>query len=53
LIQQEFEVGDAIAAALEHFELIVEAFDEAARLTAREIVRDLFKIRPPGHTVQK
>jgi hypothetical protein len=35
-----FEVGDAIAATLEHFELIVEAFGEAARLTARETVRD-------------
>jgi hypothetical protein len=39
-----FEVRDAVAAAFEHFQLIVEAFDEAAGMATSEIIRDFLEM---------
>jgi hypothetical protein len=37
-LEQTHDVPEAIAAPLEHFELIVQPFDKAARLMADEVV---------------
>jgi hypothetical protein len=38
------EVCHSITAALEHFQLIVEAFDEAAGMATGEIIRDFLEM---------
>jgi hypothetical protein len=45
-LEQVLEVENAIATAFEDFDLVVEAFAEAAVLSLNEVVGDFV---PPGH----
>ena len=44
-LEQVLEIEDAIAAAFEDFDLVVETFDKAAVFALNEVVGDLL---PPG-----
>jgi len=42
-LEQMGDVQDAIAAPLDHFELVIEAFHKAARVSVQKVVGDLVK----------
>src|SRR5215217_1613870 len=50
-LEQARNVPQPIAAPFEHFQLVVQPFDKATRLTADEVVRD--QVEPPVEQFQE